>query len=62
MQHKLLLPEPLFDSSKVYEDGDKVVISGNEYEVKVVDKNRDGDTYELIEVVKKPVKAVKIAF
>lgn len=62
MQHKLILPESLFDGSKVYENGDKVILAGRKYELKVVDESRDGDTYKLIEVVKKPEKAVKIAF
>lgn len=62
MQHKLILPKSLFDSSKTYDDGDKVVIDRKEFEVKVINKSRDGDTYELVEVVRKPAKAVKIAF
>lgn len=62
MQHKLILPKSLFDSSKTYDDGDKVVIDRKEFEVKVINKSRDGDTYELVEVVRKPAEAVKIAY
>lgn len=62
MQHKLILPDSLFDNAKVYKEGEKVVIAGKNYEVKIVDKNRNGDTYELVEIVNKPAKSVRIAF